>query len=44
MSDEECVHNWTQERVFYDEVEQHCFRCGSTRKGHIAWGDWEREQ
>jgi len=39
----ECDHNWTIERVFYDEVEQLCQRCGAIRKGHIAWGEWEEQ-
>ena len=41
---EDCDHDWKQTRVYWEECEEYCFRCGATRKGHIAWGDWEEAE
>jgi hypothetical protein len=44
MSEEtECEHEPYTQWISIDEIEQTCY-CGAKRKGHIDWGDWEKEK
>ena len=45
MSKEECDHEERNDKVTWSsgECEETCTKCGATRVGYTAWGDWENE-